>query len=310
MRGEAGLNDPYKTLGVPKSASDDEIKSAYRKLVKKLHPDVNPDRKDIEQRFKDVSAAYAVVGDPEKRAKFDRGEIDAEGRERPDFAFQRAWTGGGGQRDAHSFRGGFSSRGDGAGFDPHDIFEDLFGRGGSGTRGADVTYELTIDFLDAAKGGRRDMVLSDGRIVSVSVPAGAEDGQTLRLRGQGMAGMRGGKSGDALINLTVRSHTHFERRGSDIYLTMPITLKEAVLGASIEVPTIDGKVSVKVPANSSSGTSLRLRGKGVPDRSGEKGAQIVRLEIVLGESPDPDLRRFVEDWTPSQPDPRLKRGLK
>jgi len=146
--------------------------------------------------------------------------------------------------------------------------------------------------------------------VSVSVPAGAEDGQTLRLRGQGMAGMRGGKAGDALISLTVRPHAQFERRGKDIYLSLPITLKEAVLGASIEVPTVDGKVSVKVPPNSSSGTSLRLRGKGVPDKNGEKGAQIVRLEIVLGESIDPELQKFAEEWTPQQPNPRTKRGFK
>ncbi|MEM1398357.1 MAG: DnaJ C-terminal domain-containing protein [Pseudomonadota bacterium] len=300
------MQDPYKTLGVSKTASDDEVKSAYRKLVKKLHPDVNPNSPEVEQRFKDVGSAYAIIGDPEKRAKFDKGQIDADGRERPDFAFQQAWTGG--QRAGGPF-GGRTGRTSG-GFDAHDIFEDLFGRGGAGTRGADVTYELKVDFLDAALGARRDMVLSDGRIVSVTIPAGAENGQTLRLRGQGMAGMRGAKAGDALINLTVRDHPFFERKGNDIHLNVPITLKEAVLGASIEVPTIGGKVSVKVPPNSSSGTALRLRGKGINDRkSGDAGAQLIRLEIVLDETPDAALREFADSWDGPKQNPRVKKGL-
>ena len=323
------MRDPYKILGVPRTASDADIKAAYRTLVKKYHPDLNPDSQDMDKRFKEVGAAYAIIGDPDKRARFDKGEIDAEGKERPDFAFQRAWSGGANRtanpfrgREAHPGFGGRSSGGHssgGGGFDAHDIFDDLFGRGGGGVRGADVTYEMTVDFLDAAKGGRRDLVLSDGKIVSLSIPAGAVDGQTLRLRGQGMAGMRGGNAGDAMVKLSVRPHPYFERKDADIHLTVPVTLKEAVLGGSIEVPTIDGKVSVKVPPNSSSGTLLRLRGKGVPSKGvpgkgvpgkgGERGAQIVHLEIALPEKADDALRRFAEGWNPPDHNPRAKRGF-
>lgn len=313
------MRDPYKTLGVSRTASDDEIKAAYRKLAKKFHPDANRGNdesgsKDSDQRFRDIGSAYGVVGDTAKRAKFDRGEIDADGKERADFAYQRAW-GSRGQRGANPFRSRQAHPGQagpggqgGAGFEGHDIFDDLFGRG-AGMRGTDVTYELTIEFLDAAKGGRRDLVLSDGRIVNVSIPSGAENGQTLRLRGQGMAGMRGGKAGDAMIRLVVSPHAFFERKDGDIHLTVPITLKEAVLGASIEVPTIDGKVAVKVPANSSSGTSLRLKGKGVSARGGDRGAQLIHLEIVLGDKTDDALQSFVEGWEPAKQDPRAKRGL-
>lgn len=309
------MRDPYKILGVARTASEADIKSAYRTLVKKYHPDVNPDNPEIEQRFKEISSAYGVVGDAQKRAKFDRGEIDAEGKERPDYAYQRAWAGSAGQqRRANPFGGrqahpGFGGQASSGGFEAHEIFSDLFGRGSGGMRGADVTYELTIDFLDAVKGGRRDLALSDGRVVSVTIPAGAEDGQTLRLRGQGMAGMSGGKAGDAMISLKVPVHPFFERKDQDIHLNVPITLKEAVLGASIQVPTIDGKVSVKVPPNSSSGTSLRLRGRGIAGKGGERGAQIVHLEIALPEKPDETLREFVEGWKAADQDPRAKRGL-
>jgi DnaJ-class molecular chaperone len=308
------MKDPYQTLGVARSASADEIKKAYRKLAKKLHPDLNPGNKKIEQEFKEVSAAYDLLSDADKRARFDRGEIDASGAERPGRGFYRSY--------AESGQGAkYRSGGAGDSFSAEDIFSDLFGggfgdrgksRGGPrmNIRGADVSYAITADFVEATLGAKKRLTLTDGKTLDVTIPPGTEDGQTLRLKGQGLPGM-GGPAGDAFIEVKVQPHPFFTRQGNDIHLELPVSLPEAVLGASITVPTVDGKVSLKVPPDSNTGSVLRLRGKGVPRRGGERGDQYVKLKVVLPDRPDAELTEFVERWSKKHGyDVRSRAGLK
>jgi DnaJ-class molecular chaperone len=293
------MKDPYQTLGVGRSASADEIKKAYRKLAKKLHPDLNPGNKKVEQEFKEVSAAYDLLSDADKRAKFDRGEIDASGAERPGRGFYRSYAESG---QGAKYRGGENV------FDD-DIFSDLFGggfgaRAGTGgrggarmnIRGADVSYSATADFIEAALGAKKRLTLTDGKTLDVTIPPGTEDGQTLRLKGQGLPGMGSGPAGDAFIEVRVEPHPLFTRQGNDIHLELPVSLPEAVLGGAINVPTIDGTVSLKVPAGSNTGSVLRLRGKGVPRGKGERGDQYVKLRVALPDKPDKELTEFVERW--------------
>jgi DnaJ-class molecular chaperone len=297
------MRDPYEVLGVRREASADEIKKSYRQLAKKLHPDLNPGNAKAAAQFKDVSAAYDLLSDPEKKARFDRGEIDASGAEtRPRSSYRTYAESPGGAKY-------------GGGADPGDIFEDLFGRSrGWGrstikTRGADVSYELTVDFIDAAVGAKRRLSLPDGRTLDVTIPAGAEDGQQLRLKGQGTPGLGGGPPGDAYIEIHVQDHPLFKRKGADIHLGLPVTLTEAVRGAKITVPTIDGPVTMTVPKGSNTGSMLRLRGKGVPEKKGgPRGDQYVRLEVMLPDDPDSALERFVEEWNRDY-DVRGKLGL-
>lgn len=308
------MRDPYSVLGVSKSASDSEIKSAYRKLAKQLHPDVNPGDTAVEQRFKEVSAAYNLLSDKEKRAKYDRGEINADGTPRYDSAFHRAYShsGGGGART-----GGFDF-GQGAG-DFEDIFSDLFGRarraGGRAQRsqqpkGNNVQYTVQVTFAEAAKGIRRRITLYDGKSLDVTIPSGTEDGQTLRLRGQGMPGLGGG-AGDAFVTVQVQDDPIFGREGNDIHVTVPVTIDEAVLGGKIRVPTIDGPVSVSVPPGSNTGSRLRLKGKGIATSGGNRGDQIVYLEVVLPDKPDDELRSFLQGWSVRHKyDVRKKAGRK
>lgn len=289
------MDDPYKTLGVDKSASQDDIRSAYRKLAKTLHPDANPGDKAAEERFKAVSAAFHVLSDPEKRA-----EYDAAAR----AGFGAQYGTGGGQRGPFNFR---QSRrgGGGRGFDDlGDIFSDLFTDFGAGEggppprrRGQDIKQRLTLDFMQAAKGGKHRLVLPGGRSVDVAVPAGADDGQVLRLRGQGQASQSGGEPGDALVEIRVAEHRFFSRDGENVRLDLPISLREAALGAKVRVPTIDGDVDVRVPEGSSSGTLLRLRGKGFAGQKGARGDQIIRLMVAVPDRDDA-LRAFLETWTP------------
>ena len=309
--------DPYKTLGVPKEADQDAVKSAYRKLAKQYHPDLNPGDAQVEQRFKEISQAYGILGDPEKRKRFDRGEIDSSGQEKPGrggFYRTYAESGQGAKYGPHGFGFRFDQ-----GLD--DIFEDLFGGTRPGTqgrsrttvrrRGADVSYKLTVSFLEAATGAKKRLGLADGKKLDVTVPAGTEDGQSLRLKGQGMSGLGGAPAGDALIEISVETHPSFRREGLDIHLDLPITLKEAVLGATIDVPTIHGRVSMKIPAGSNSGTRLRLKGKGVKgDRGSDAGDQYVTARVVLPDTPDDSLRDFAEGWQPPAGyDPRRRAGL-
>lgn len=301
------MTDPYKVLGVSKSASADEIKAAYRKLAKKLHPDLNPGDADVERRFKEVSQAYGIVGDPEKRKRFDRGEIDASGQETAP-----AGAGSGFYRNyAGSREGAKYSRFEfGPDVDIQDIFSDLFGQRAP-RRGADVSYSIKVSFLEAALGAKKRIRLADGKTLDLTVKPGTEDGQTLRLKSQGQAGGGRGPAGDALVRVQVSPHRFFVRRDRDIHLELPITLKEAVLGASVMVPTIHGKVALKVPAGANSGQTLRLRGKGLPAGGGQPaGDQLVKLTVVLPDKPDPALKTFVEGWSAAdKQDPRRKAGL-
>lgn len=297
------MDDPYKTLGVSKTASAEEIRKAYRKLAKQLHPDANPGDKAAEERFKRVSEAFNILSDSKKRAEYDAARKAGFG----------AGMGGmgGGQGGPFNFRQPRSGgrRGDEFG----DIFSDLFSDFGSQARqapqrGADVRQTLDIDFMLAAKGGKSRVVLQGGRSMDVSVPPGATDGQVLRLRDQGHPSPQGGKSGDALIELKVREHKYFSRDGANVRLELPISLKEAALGAKVRVPTIDGAVDLQIPAGSTSGSLLRLRGKGFADGKGKRGDQLVRVMIALPSSDDA-LQEFLETWNPPAGyDPR--KGMK
>jgi len=282
--------DPYTVLGVKKDASQDEIQKAYRRLAKKLHPDLNPGNKQAEERFKEVSAAYDLLGDPDKRARFDRGEIDASGMERPRQRYYRDFAEGG----AYASDAGFA---DFAGVD--DILSQMFGREGRANirmRGSDVHYRLELDFLDAINGGKRQITLPDGSALDVNIPPGTRDGQILRLRGKGGPGMGGGPPGDALVEIEVRPHRIFTRKGDDIHVDLPISLGEAVLGGKVKVPTPSGTVTMTVPKWANTGTVLRLRGKGVPRIDGSRGDEFVTLKVMLPETPDPELEKFVAQW--------------
>jgi DnaJ-class molecular chaperone len=308
------MRDPYEVLGVPRTASADDIKSAYRKLAKQYHPDLNPGKKS-EAQFKDVSVAYDLLSDADKRKRFDRGEIDASGNERP-----RGFGFGGGARGRttreHTQGGGFAGRGRaGAGssyddFDPYELFADLFGsdpRSGKRGRGADDNYSLPVDFVTATAGGLKRIDLPSGRTLDVTIPPGTTDGQTLRLKGQGQPGNAG--AGDAYIEIKVLPHTFFTRDGQDIRVDVPVTLKEAVLGGKITVPTIDGPVTLTVPKGANTGTTLRLKGKGVASKGKPRGDQYVRLQVVLPDHPDAALERFAGDWPDGDYDVRGKAGM-
>lgn len=296
--------DPYKTLGVSRTASKDEIKKAYRKLAKSLHPDLNPDDTEKQERFKEVSAAYDLLGDPEKRSRFDAGEIDASGQERPQrqYYHQYADQDAGGRYDAGpGFGAGMSED------DLSDIFAQAFRARGGGAeqggfqpefhaRGQDLRYHLEVDFLDAVRGTKRRVTMPDGNDIEITIPPGLKDGNTLRLRGKGGPGYGQGGPGDALVTISVREHPVFTRSGDDIEMELPITFDEAVLGAKVEVPTVTGPVSAKVPKGASSGQRLRLRGKGVAGAAGKAGDQIVRLKIVLPKTIDAGMEELARRW--------------
>jgi DnaJ-class molecular chaperone len=301
--------DPYATLGVKKDATQDDIQKAYRRLAKKFHPDLNPGNTTAEDKFKEISVAYDLLSDPDKRARFDRGEIDASGTERPqrqyyrDFADQEGWSG-------YTTNAGFADFGDFAGSE--DIISEIFGRAGRAgrrRRGRDVRYHLDLSFLDAVNGGKQSLVLPDGTTLDVNIPPGTRDGQILRLKGKGAAAAGGGPPGDALIEISVLPHPYFTRKGDDIFLDLPISLKEAVLGAKIGVPTPSGTVTVTVPKWSNTGRVLRLKGRGVPRSDGSKGDQYVTLKLVLPQQPDPELEKFVARWQPVADHPRQSMGV-
>jgi DnaJ-class molecular chaperone len=302
--------DPYTTLGVKKDATQDEIQKAYRRLAKKLHPDLNPGNKVAEEKFKEITAAYDLLSDPGKRARFDRGEVDASGTERPrqqyyrDFADQDGWS-------AYTNDAGFADFGDYAGAE--DILSEIFGREGRAAgrrrRGQDVRYHLNLSFLDAVNGGKQSIVLPDGTTLDVNIPPGTRDGQILRLKGKGRPAAGDGPPGDALIEISVLPHPYFTRKGDDIYLDLPISLKEAVLGAKIKVPTPSGTVTAAVPKWSSTGRILRLKGRGVPRSDGSKGDQYVTLRLVLPQKPDAKLEEFMAQWQPAEDSPRQSMGV-
>jgi DnaJ-class molecular chaperone len=300
--------DPYDILGVKKDASQEDIQKAYRRLAKKLHPDLNPGNKKAEEQFKDVSRAYDLLGDPVKRKRFDSGDIDEQGTERPQQRYYRDFADSDG--NPYSSAAGFS---DFEGAD--DIFSEIFrrqggaGRGGFRMRGPDVQYRMPLDFLDAVNGAKKQITLPDGSTIDVTIPPGVRDGQVLRLRGKGRPGIGGGPPGDALVEIEVRPHPIFERQGDDIHVELPISLAEAVQGGRISVPTPSGPVTMKVPKWSNTGTVLRLKGKGVPGANGKRGDEYVTLKVRLPEKPDPDLERFVSQWQPASADnPRAAMG--
>lgn len=264
--------DPYKLLGVPRSASEADIRKAYRGLAKKMHPDVNPDPKAAD-KFKKISAAYSLLSDKKMKAQYDRGQIDGQGQQQNPFA---------GRRGPNGQAGGFQ----GGGFDDMgDIFSSLFGmqmggnRGGARLRpkkGADIRFALTLDFAEAIKGGTKTVKMANGRQLKINIPKGTDSGTVLRLKGKGDAGAHGGPRGDAKVDMTVRSHKYFSREGNTLRLDLPITLAEAVNGGKVTVPTPGGDISLKIPAGSSSGKTLRLKGKGI-----KGGDMHVRLMIAL-----------------------------
>lgn len=300
--------DPYSTLGVARSATEKEIKSAYRKLAKELHPDANKDNPRAADRFSDVTRAYDLLSDKDKRAQFDRGEIDMDGNPTMGFGYGP----GAGHR---GFRGseGFGSEQ----VDLGDIFEGIFGgragrSGGFGggaargaPRGATVQYRLNVSLLDAATLAPQRITLSDGKTIDLKLPAGVEDGTQMRLAGKGEPGPGG--SGDALVTIQIQPHPFFRREGDDIRLDLPVKLDEAIRGAKVKAPTVDGAVMLSVPAGSSSGRTLRLKGKGFTRKDGSRGDQLVTLEVVLPEA-DADLARRLEGWSDGR-DVRARLGV-
>lgn len=291
--------DLYNVLGVSRQASQEDIKRRYRKLAKELHPDLNPGDEAIAERFKKVSAAHAILSDPKKRASYDLGEIDGEGQARQRYGYHHDFGGGSGQ---------------GSGFDDtvlEGLFAEMFGRGGgrgfrAAERGGDAAYTLKVDFLEAAKGATKRVRMSDGKTLDITIPPGIQEGQTLRLRGKGRPGVRGGPSGDAMVEIQIEPHPLFERRGRDIHIELPVTLGEAVLGARIDVPTIDGPVTMTIPKGSNTGTTLRLKERGIAGpKGGGRGNQYVRLTLSLPKTPDAELEAFLERWSADHPyDPR------
>ena len=298
-----------------RGASADEIRKSFRKLAKQLHPDKNPGDKKSEDRFKQVSAAFDILGDDEKRKKFDRGEIDADGRET-----MRGFGGGhpgAGPGPGGPFRnGGFQGAGaQFEGVDLNDILGDVFGRGGGRgfggggfqTRGSDVRAELDIDLEDAINGSKKRISFSDGRVIDVNSPKGASDGQVLRLKGQGAPGRAG--PGDALIQLSLRPHPVYRREGDTLIMDLPVSVPDAVLGGKVEAPTPDGPVSLTIPKHSNSGNTLRLKGRGLYDGPrGRRGDLLARLMITLPDGTDPELEAFAETWRKKRPYTPKRRG--
>jgi DnaJ-class molecular chaperone len=308
--------DPYQELGVSRTASADEMRRAFRKLAKELHPDKNPGDKKAEERFKRVSAAFDILGDEDKRKKFDRGEIDADGRETM-RGFGGGFGGGGPFQNGHGAGANFE------GVDLNDVLGEIFGRGagaGGGARGfgqgfgqgferrgSDVRARLEIDLEDAINGAKKRISFSDGRVIDVNIPKGAADGQVLRLKGQGSPGRAG--PGDALIELVLRPHPVFRREGDTLAMDLPISVPDAVLGGKVEAPTPEGPVTLTIPKHSNSGAVLRLKGRGLPDgRSGKRGDLLAKLVVTLPEPPDADLERFADSWRRNRPYAPKRRG--
>jgi len=334
------MRDPYEVLGVSKSASAQDIKSAFRKLAKKLHPDANKHDKDAASKFAEINAAYEIVGDADKRKAFDNGEIDAEGK--PRFqGFEGFGAGAGhgphagfGQDGAYETftwgpegfarSGGGQPGGNFGGFE--DILKEAFaGRAGQqggrrrrggyefeaddfGANGADISASLTITLPEAAHGVKKRVELPNGKEVEVKIPAGLAEGQQIRLKGQGQPGLGGGKAGDLLISVSVAADPVFERDGNNLRLDLPITLYEAVLGGKVRVPTLGGAVELNLPAGTNSGRTFRLKGKGFPAKSGA-GDLMATVRIMLPEGSDPDLEALMKTWRDSKPyDPRKALG--
>jgi DnaJ-class molecular chaperone len=302
------MADIYSQLGVKRDASEAEIKKAYRKLAKELHPDKNKDNPKATDRFSKVTRAYDILTDKDKRAQYDRGEIDEEGNPRMPFGY----GGGGGARPGGGgFRGPngepFEFSGGGEAADISDLFEGLFGGkrsgggpfGGFGRRsappqkGSDVAYRLEVPFEQAATLEGQRVTLGSGKTFDIKLPPGVEDGTKIRLGGQGQPGPAG--NGDALVTIIIKPHRFFRREGDNIRLDLPATIDEAVLGGKVRVPTVDGPVMLSIPKGSNSGKILRLQGKGFTGKSGKRGDQLVNLLVDVPD--DPELAKFLEGWS-------------
>jgi len=317
------MADPYSTLGVARTATEKEIKSAYRTLAKELHPDRNKDNPKAAEKFSVATQAYDLLSDKDKRAQFDRGEIDAEGNPANPFAGMGGF--GSGSRPRGGPQGGFGAQ-DFEGFsnegvDLGDIFEGLFGGGMGGSRnsqsgfgrrpppppqkGADIPYRLRVAFTDAASLAKQRITLADGKTIDLKLPKGVEDGTQMRLKGKGEKGPGG--AGDGLVTISIDKHAYFRRDGHDVRMDLPITLDEAVSGAKVKVPTVDGPVMMTLKPGTNGGTVLRLKGKGFSKKSGGRGDQLVTLEIFL---PDdlPELAKRLEGWQ-DESDPRADMGV-
>jgi DnaJ-class molecular chaperone len=310
------MADPYATLGVARDASEADIKKAYRTLAKELHPDRNKDNPNAAERFSQVTQAYDLLTDKDKRARFDRGEIDGDGNPTAPFGFGGGGPRpGGGGRTQFDFGGG----GDAGGFE--DLFEGLFGggqRGGGGgfgggsfgrrqaPKGANVPYRLAVSFADAATLSPQRIMLRDGKTIDLKLPAGLESGTQMRLAGKGDPGPGG--PGDAIVTIEVQPDRFFTRDGDDVRLDLPISLAEAVLGGEVRVPTVEGAVMLKVPKGSTSGKVLRLKGRGFHKKGGGRGDQLVTLMVDLPVGDDA-LVEFVQGWPGRDQDPRSKLGL-
>ncbi len=332
------MADPYATLGVSKSASEKDIKSAYRKLAKELHPDRNKDNPKASERFSEATRAYDLLSDSTKRAQYDRGEIDAEGNPANPFAGMGRGGGfGGGGYGGGSFRpedlrgqnpfggaGGFGGEADGV--DLGDLFEGLFGGGGARSarggmggagfsgqqrrppppqKGGDIAYKLRVPFVDAATRKDQRITLADGKTIDLKLPAGLEDGTQMRLKGKGQQGPGG--AGDGIVTISVDRHPFFKRDGADVRLDLPITLAEAVSGGKVKVPTVDGPVMLTIKPGTSGGTVMRLGGKGFSKKDGKRGDQLVTLEIDLPDDVT-ELAKRLEGWQDTR-NPRSDLGV-
>jgi DnaJ-class molecular chaperone len=317
------MRDPYDVLGVSRQATDAEIKKAFRNLAKKHHPDAHANDPAKVKQFQEISSAYDILGDKEKRAQFDRGEIDAAGQPRGFDPGAQGFGGGfrpgaGGRRGragAQGFDFNFGGGG-GEGFRTEDIFADIFGGFGGGEagsrrrnqprRGEDIQLATTISLEEAALGGTRRIVLGDGKELEAKIPAGVREGQTIRLKGQGGPGRNGGPPGDVLINFDIAPHALYTRDGRDLRLDLPVSLKEAVLGGKVPVQTLTGTLTLTIPPHSNSGRVLRLKGKGLPGAGSEAAGDLyVRLAVTLPDPPDPELEDFLRN-SGNDYDPRSK----
>lgn len=288
------MKTPYDVLGVAPTASPAEIQSAYRKLAKKLHPDLNPGDPGAEDRFKEVAGAYDLLSDADKRKRFDSGEIDASGAERQQQHYYRDYADAD-REHPYADASGFADF-----MDSEDAFADLFRRSQrrqANRRGQDRHYHLSITFTESIAGANKRLTLPDGGVLDVKIPAGLVQGQTIRLKGKGGPGFGNGVAGDALIQIEVLPDPRFTRLGDDIIVELPISLSEAVLGGKIRVPTPTGAVTMSVPKGSNTGTTLRLKGKGAPRRGGGHGDELVKLKVVLPKVPDAELETFVSNWS-------------
>lgn len=292
------MKDPYEILGVARAAAPGEIRKAYHRLAKKLHPDLNPGDKTAESRFKEVASAYDLLSDPEKRQRFDSGEIDASGAEARRERFYKDYAAEAASDNPYESRSGYADF-----VDTDDILAEIFRRQARRARGSDLRYSLAVDFLDAINGATKRINLPDGGSLDVTFPPGIQQGQTLRLRGKGAPSPGEGEAGDALVEVAINPHPFFSRHGDNIHLDLPVTFAEAVLGAEIKTPTPTGPVMLKAPKGSNTGTVLRLKGKGAP-RPGGRGDLLVKLKIMAPTEPNPELEAFLAAWAPANYDPR------